>query len=212
MFDEDRARLTRVLETARAKGFLGPGPVEPHLDHALGFVDCIAPEAAIVVDLGSGGGLPGLVLALARPLVQVRFIDASQRRCAHLGLAVGTLGIQQRCTVHWGRAETLARDPGLRAASDAVTARSFGGPAVTAECAVAFLRVGGALVVSEPPTISADEGATRWPSEELEALGFAPPSFEASHGAGFAVLRKVAPTAERWPRRDGMPTKRPIWR
>jgi len=107
------------------------------------------------------------------------------------------------------RAEDAARRPELRERFDAVVARSFGPPAVTAECAVGFLRVGGRLVVSEPPADEAGDGV-RWPVGPLADLGFGPPEPGAAPGASFVVLEK-ADTDERWPRRVGVPAKRPLW-
>jgi hypothetical protein len=107
------------------------------------------------LDLGSGGGLPGLVLVSAWPTTDWCLLDANQRRTEFLQEAVDELGLAGRVTVRRGRAEDLAHDPSLRGTFDLVVARSFGKPAVTAECAAGFLAVGGSLVVSEPPASSA---------------------------------------------------------
>ena len=62
--DARRQELTAVLERARALGALGPGPVEDHITHAQRFVDALADQTGRVLDLGSGGGIPGLVIAV----------------------------------------------------------------------------------------------------------------------------------------------------
>jgi 16S rRNA (guanine527-N7)-methyltransferase len=163
-----------------------------------------------VLDLGSGGGLPGLVVATCRPDLDLILVEARQRACRFLREAVVTLDLAQ-VTVVEARAEEAARWADLRETFDAVVARSFGPPAVTAECAVGFLRPGGRLVVSEPPGDEAPEGAvTRWPVPGLEELGFAPPVAGGGPGASFVVLEKTK-SDDRWPRRVGVPAKRPVW-
>jgi 16S rRNA (guanine527-N7)-methyltransferase len=104
-----------------------------------------------------------------------------------------------------GRAEIVGRSE-RRGSFDAVVARSFGPPAVTAECAAPLLRPGGRLVVSEPP----DGTEERWPEDGVAAFGLArgarlpgPP--------GIQVLTQVEPCPEAYPRRDGLPAKRPLF-
>ena len=118
------------------------------------------------------------------PAARGVLLDAGQRRGEFLREGVERLDLGDRVEVGAGRAEVLAREPSLRAAFDLVVARSFGAPAVTAECAVGFLRAGGALVVTEPP---ASSGSTdRWPVEGLARLGFGP-ALEIRHGDTGAV-------------------------
>jgi 16S rRNA (guanine527-N7)-methyltransferase len=194
--------LLDVLARSRSLGFLGPGPVEGQLAHAQGFVDVLASVEGRVVDLGSGGGVPGLVLAVARPDLEVLLVDASAKRCRFLEEAVGTLRVSAR--VIEGRAEVVGRGE-LRGTAHAVMARSFARPAPTAECAAPLLRVGGLLVVSEPPE---DEG--RWPAGPLEALGLVPRS-RTTTTPSLQILQQVEPCPEAYPRRDGVPSKRPLF-
>jgi 16S rRNA (guanine527-N7)-methyltransferase len=217
-------------------GFLGPGDLSLQVEHALGFAAALAAarnptgiptddrEPGSVLDLGSGGGLPGLVLAERWPATSFVLLDANERRTAFLGTAVEGLGLDRRVIVRRGRAEEAGRQTELRGVFDVVTARSFGPPPVTAECAAPFLRPGGFLVVSEPPpgpdslgTISPAAGpdglptrSTRWPAGPLAELGledlgaFGTPF-------GFRVLRQVTPCPDRFPRRVGVPAKRPLY-
>ena len=192
-----------VLEEARGLGLVGPGPVLPHLEHALGF----GRAEGACLDLGSGAGLPGLPLALAWPDSRWTLVDAGRRRVEFLVTAVEALGLGPRVSVVEGRAEELARRDGLRGRFDLVVARGFASPAVTAECAAGFLLVGGRLVVSEPPGGRPD----RWPPAGLAMLGLEPAeAFEAA-GASYQVLRQAAPCADRFPRRVGVPAKRPLF-
>ena len=163
-----------------------------------------------MLDLGSGGGLPGLVLATYRPELELILVETRQRACRFLREAVRSLELARVCVVE-ARAEDAARRPELRETFDAVVARSFGPPAVTAECAVGFLRVGGRLVVSEPP---GDEGsasrAARWPAAGLDDLGFGPPEAGGGSVVSFVLIEKRR-CDDRWPRRVGIPAKRPQW-
>src|SRR3546814_11428625 len=72
--------LVSVLERSRRLGFLGPGPVEDHVRHAQGFLDALEGVTGRVVDLGSGGGVPGLVLVVGRPERSVELLDAMSDR------------------------------------------------------------------------------------------------------------------------------------
>ena len=146
------------------------------------------------------------MVATHRPELELTLLEARQRACRFLREAVARLG-RDDVTVIEARAEEAARHPDHRETYDAVVARSFGPPPVTAECGVGFLRVGGHLVVSEPPE---DSDADRWPSDRLEALGVAPPLRRAEADATFVSLEKLR-ADDRWPRRVGIPAKRPLW-
>jgi 16S rRNA (guanine527-N7)-methyltransferase len=150
--------LVAVLEQSRGLGYLGPGPLDVAIEHSLGFAAGVTAPAGRVLDLGSGGGVPGLVLAAVRwPESEVVLMDAIERRCHFLEEAVETLGLSGRVTVVRARAEEAGREDGLRGSFDTVVARSFGPPPVTAECGAPFLAVGGRLIVSEPPTDSPEQ-------------------------------------------------------
>jgi len=204
--------LVAALEESRTLGFLGPGPVHPHLDHALAFAGAVDADPARALDLGAGGGLPGLVLAVERwPDTAWTFLDAQAKRTAFLDRVVEELGLDGRVAVVTERAEVVGRDPEHRGRYDLVTSRSFGPPAVTAECAAPLLRDGGVLVVSEPPETTED----RWPAEVLAELGFAPAERLTADAAGRPVhlvrLRRRGPVPDRSPRRVGIPAKRPLF-
>ena len=207
------AELVGLLTEARRLGFLGPGPIEPHLGHSLAFAEAVPEPPARALDLGAGGGLPGLVLAaLTWPQTSWTLLDAQRRRTEFLEDAVEALGLVDRVAVLHGRAEDLGRDVLHRASYEAVVARSFATPSVTAECAAPLLVVGGHLVVSEPPHADL---AGRWPTDALVPLGFGPA--EAVTGGASAMpvhlarLPLAALAPDRYPRRPGIPAKRPLF-
>lgn len=191
--------MIAVLERARDLGFLGPGPVAFHVEHARAYLPVLAGVTGAALDLGAGGGVPGLVLASERPELRWTLLDAMAKRTAFLTEAVGELGLTN-VEVRTGRAEEV---PDLRGSFQAVVARGFGPPAVTAECAAPLLVVGGVLVVSEPP-----EPSERWTGAHL--LGFGAPT-PVEGPPALVVLRLEAPCPARYPRRTGVPAKRPLW-
>lgn len=207
--DEAQHRaLLEVLEDSRTAGFLGPGPIEAHVEHAQVFLDA-GDLTGQVMDLGSGGGLPGLVLALARPATEFTLLDAMERRCRFLTAAIDRLELGDRVAVVCGRAEELAHSAELRGRYQAVVSRSFGAPAVTAECAVGFLAGPGAkLLVSEPPS----SDPQRWPADGLELLGLRVGPRVVRPGGSVQVLERTgAELPPRLPRRVGVPAKRPLF-
>jgi|SRR5215218_1605061 len=227
MSDRDPVAVLDILEEARELRLLGPGPVARQLEHAVDLATAIGEFRGRVLDLGSGGGLPGLVLFDRWQDASGALLDAQRRRCEFLTRAVATLDLGSRVAVECGRAELLAREEHLRAGFDLVVARSFGAPAVTAECAVSFLRGGGELVVTEPPDVDAPDadasaaGAVerwpaagvveRWPAAGLAELGFASAEAIRAGNTGAIRLRLERAADDRWPRRDGVPAKRPLW-
>jgi 16S rRNA (guanine527-N7)-methyltransferase len=162
---------------------------------------------ALGIDLGSGAGVPGLALAVWWPASRWVLVDMGERRAVFLGDAVETLGVADRVTVAHRAAEEAGRDPQLRGAADLVVARSFGPPAVVAECAAPLLRVGGLLVVSEPP----DLDPARWPVEGLATLGLIVHSRRESSAGSVVVLEQGSVAREAVPRRPGAPARRPLW-
>ncbi|HEY7439812.1 MAG TPA: RsmG family class I SAM-dependent methyltransferase [Acidimicrobiia bacterium] len=202
-----RAALEALLTDARTRGFVGPGPIGAHITHAEAWAAILAGEPGPFLDLGSGAGLPGLVLALERAQDHATLLDASDRRAAWLAHAVDELDLSGRVEVRRGRAETVGREHGLREGYALVVARSFGSAAETAECATAFARLGGAVSVSEPP--AADP--TRWPADEVWRLGLVLERTVVHDGATFVILRKRGTLGDQFPRRDGLPHHRPLW-
>ena len=159
-------RLDAVLDEAARLGFLGGGPAAVHRDHALGFVAVVARTEGHVVDLGTGGGVPGLVLAAALAPRTVVCVERRARRAAFLRMATVRLGLANAVVEASDVAALIAGDHWTGAG--AVTARSFGPPAVTMKAGSALLAPGGLLVVSEPP---ADED--RWAAAALHGLELA---------------------------------------
>jgi 16S rRNA (guanine527-N7)-methyltransferase len=202
--------LEVVLERSRTLGFLGPGSLRVQAEHAAGFAEVVDRTPARVLDLGTGGGVPGVVLADLWRETDVVLLDAAERRCRFLEEAVADLGWTERVRVIRARAEEAGRREDLRGGFDLVVARGFGPPGVTAECGAPFLRMGGELVVSEPPTDDEAGGTERWPAQGLALLGLRPAGSwqRPFHYRAFA---QAEPCSERFPRRVGIPAKRPLF-
>jgi 16S rRNA (guanine527-N7)-methyltransferase len=160
------------------------------------------PRSGRIADLGSGAGVPALILADLGDTWWT-LIESQQRRAQWLRSAVVSLGLVDRVEVRWERAEETGRGD-LRGVCEAVTARSFGPPGVVAECGSPLLIAGGCLWVSEPP----DPDPSRWPEDGLAEVGLerGPNSV-----TGWLGLIRTAPCPERYPRRVGIPAKRPLF-
>ncbi|HRE01740.1 MAG TPA: class I SAM-dependent methyltransferase [Ilumatobacteraceae bacterium] len=116
--------LVVVLAALRERGAIGESSLPGAIAHAASFAEAV-PRDATVIDLGSGGGLPGLVIAVRRPDVRITLVDRRERRTDLVRLAVAQLGVQQRVEVVTADVLTLAKQSRYKHAFDVVTARSF---------------------------------------------------------------------------------------
>lgn len=192
-----------VWREGQRRSMVGPGDPRVHLERALALADMFDAAPSSFLDLGSGAGIPGLALAGRWADTHGVLLDAANRRVQLLRAAVGGLGWADRIEVVHGRAEELGRAVEHRQRYPLVTSRSFGPPAATAECGGAFVEVGGVLAVSEPPGAAGE----RWPAAGLERLGLR----AGAAGGGIQRLLRTADLDDRYPRRPGLPTKRPLF-
>ena len=155
------ADLMSVLTESQRLGFLGTRPIPEVIAHAQGFVAAVPQLARTVVDLGSGGGVPGLVIARDRPDLHVTLLDRRTKRTDFLERMVRRLGWHDRVTVVAADAARFA-DEHPRG-FDVVVARGFGPPDVTLGYGAALVVPGGRIVISEPPT------GDRWDPAGLDA-------------------------------------------
>jgi 16S rRNA (guanine527-N7)-methyltransferase len=173
-------------------------PVEArrvHVEDALAAADLLG--AGPVVDVGSGGGSPGIPLAAARPDLEFHLLESTRKKCSFLReVAADFPNVEVVCA----RAEEHAAGAGRDFYGTAV-ARALAPPSVAAEWCLPLVAVGGTAILFVGPTADADavaRAAAKLGSEEPRAFG------------GFLVLRKVAPTPAGFPRRPGMARKRPL--
>lgn len=163
MADDD---LRRVLAEIQRRGGIGPLDLDDAIAHAEAYVEALPDDCATLIDLGSGGGLPGVVIAVRRPEIDVLLVERRAARADLLRYAVRALQMIDHVQV----TERDARDlrSVLAGPVDAVTARSFAAPEVLIPLAATLLRADGVLVMSDPP-----DRAARWTPEQLLSWRFA---------------------------------------
>jgi 16S rRNA (guanine527-N7)-methyltransferase len=158
-----------------------------------------------VIDIGSGGGLPAIPLALGRPDIQFTLLEANARKSAFLEHVAGTLGLRN-VTILAGRAEEFGRQPALREQFDRAISRAAARPAVLLELALPFVTPGGDLIAQVTPFDPhlLDHAARR--------LGGGPPRllWPLAGGSALLVIDKLAPTPKEFPRRVGLPNRKPL--
>ncbi|MEP7203930.1 MAG: RsmG family class I SAM-dependent methyltransferase [Ilumatobacteraceae bacterium] len=145
---DDRS-LVAALAVIQARGAIGERSLVDAIVHADRFVDLIPGGPRSLVDLGSGGGLPALVIGWRRPELIVTMIERRATRADLLLRAVISLGLDERCTVL--TEDVFAVRDRLPHSFDVVTARSFADVATTCRCADDLLNATGIALVSEPP-------------------------------------------------------------
>lgn len=153
-------------------------------------------------DIGSGGGIPGLVIAILRPDLRVTLIESDQRKAgflAHAAAVCECAGVE----VVSARAEEVGQDPAHRGHYDLVTSRATASSPVLTELALPLLPVGGRMAVLV--TDAAEEA--RVCRTAADVCGGAAPTAMAPT---VLVVEKVAATPETYPRRVGVPRRKPL--
>jgi 16S rRNA (guanine527-N7)-methyltransferase len=184
--------------------------VDRHVADSLAALDLDAVrDARAIADLGSGAGWPGLALAAALPEASVALVETASRHCRYLQRAVDAAGLGNARVVH-ARAEAWPEGLG---AHDLVTARALAALPVLCEYAAPLLELGGALVAWKA-AVGAAEAADGAAAAAEVGLGAAEvhrvEPFAGARDHSLYVFRKVAPTPDRFPRRPGIATKRPL--
>jgi len=177
--------LTSIREPAEAR--------RVHVNESLAALDAVQRFEGPIVDVGSGGGAPGIPLASALPDRDVTLLEANGRKCAFLREAVREF---PNVTVVQGRAEEQETDR-----FGVAVAKALAPPPVAAEWCLPLVAPGGAAVLYVGPSA---EGAAV--GRVSERLGGAP----AEETPGLLVLRKLEPTPAGFPRRPGVAKKRPL--
>ena len=172
-----------------------------------------ATEGLRLIDIGSGGGFPGLPLAIAFPRLDVTLVEATGKKIQFLEHVVGVLGLRN-CHVFQGRAEDLGHDPDHREVYDVATARGLAPLPALVELCLPFIRPGGVLIASkgadaEQEIDDASNALSTLGGETEEIiLPDADTPIHADHR--LVLIRKSAPTPYQYPRRNGVPAQRPL--
>lgn len=165
-----------------------------------------------VMDLGSGGGIPGVVLAIAFPDFTFALLDATGKKIAFLQDCIDELGLANTSTVH-GRAEELAHQIEWRSAFDVVTARAVTSLAALLELGLPFVQMKGWLVLPKGANIDEEMGIAHKAVSKLGGT-IVEASFLPQVGSlvdtRLVLVRKDTPTPAGFPRRVGLPARAPL--
>jgi 16S rRNA (guanine527-N7)-methyltransferase len=202
-----RVNLTsqKALEKIEQVHFLDSLSLVPVLRHW-------APDAQRLVDVGAGAGFPGVPIKLALPHLQLVLVEATQKKADFLVWLVGELGLDE-VEVVVQRVEGTARLPQYRESFDVVTARALGPLPVALELTLPLGKVGGVVVIPQRGEVASEVGRS---TLVLDELGGGLTAVEPLSTDGLpldsvaVVVKKERPTPERYPRRVGVPSKRPL--
>lgn len=162
------------------------------------------------LDLGTGGGLPGLVLAILRPDIEWTLLDATAKKIRAVETFRDDLGLTNVETVH-GRAEALAREPSFREAFNGVVSRAVARLVVVAELSRGFVRSGGVVAAVKGPQWEEELAEARRGLAELRLADIHSERVpDTARATWLVTMRANGPAPRRFPRRDGVPLTRPL--
>jgi 16S rRNA (guanine527-N7)-methyltransferase len=186
--------LAELVATPGLTSVSGDEARRVHLDESLAALETVQRFDGPIVDVGSGGGAPGIPLAQALPEREVTLLEATQRKCDFLERWTADL---PNLRVVCGRAEEQPLD-----AWGVAVAKALAPPPVAAEWCLPLVAPGGAAVLYVGPTAQADRVS--------QVAGLLAAELELDSPPGLLVLRKLGPTPPGFPRRPGVARKRPL--
>lgn len=183
------------------------------------FLDSLSVSLAVdmkqvrsLIDVGTGAGFPGLVLAIAYPTAKVTLVESINKKARFLQAVVAELALEERVQVICERAEIIGHQPTCREQFDLAVARAVAHLAVLAEYCLPLVRAGGCFVAQKGPKVMQEVTEA---SRSLAVLGgdvTATLAWSLPGGADRTLVRvdKRENTPSGYPRRPGVPTKRPL--
>ena len=207
--------LVRWNQEFNLTGITDPAGIQiKHFLDSLSILSVLPPGSgpASVIDVGTGAGFPGLPLKIVRPELALTLVEATGKKVAFCEAMVDRLGLPD-VTVLKARAEDLGQDPAHRERYDWVLARAVAELPVLAEYLLPLARLGGHALAQKgegaPAETQAAAGALRKLGGELEQI--VPVELPGLDDKRYlVVLKKIAPTPAAYPRRAGMPSKKPL--
>jgi 16S rRNA (guanine527-N7)-methyltransferase len=202
------SKLDQLVRLIAAWPGLMARPDRALVDDGLVLIEYLG-DARRVVDVGSGAGLPGIPIKIARPDLDVTLIEADQAKAAFLIHACATLGLEH-VEVVARRAEEAGHDPRLREVFDVAVARALAPLPVLVELCLPLVRVGGRLLAqkTEAENPSAAARAIQLLGGDLSGIHSAPST--ARSAGTVVVIDKMRPTPSMYPRRAGVPARKPL--
>lgn len=202
-----RFNLTRITDYAAVS-------VQHFLDSLVPLALC--PDAfgdgCRVVDVGSGAGLPGVALKIARPDLRLTLTDAVGKKVRFLDHLISRLALADAAAVH-GRAEDMGQAPAYRAAFDVAVARAVADMAVLAEYLLPLVRVGGVVIAQKGSRVEAEVERARPAIATLGGVApriaeYSLPGLDAPRS--LVIIAKARKTPAAYPRRAGLPSQAPL--
>jgi 16S rRNA (guanine527-N7)-methyltransferase len=210
-----RVNLTRITdyEEVQTKHFLDSLCCLDAIEHARGVSARGADVSLETIDVGTGAGFPGVVLKIASPAMRLTLLEATGKKAEFLRALVERLGLADVEIIN-ARAEEVGQNPVHRERYDLALARALAGMGALAELTLPLVQVGGLVIAQKGEDPAAEVEAAR---TAIDTLGgqvqeitpaMIPGLDDARH---LVMLKKISPTPAKYPRRPGMPAKRPLY-
>jgi len=203
-----RAKLAQLSQLISGWPGLVAGPPEALIEDCLILLDHLG-EARTLIDVGSGGGLPGLPLKLTRPELEVTLLEADQAKSAFLVQACARLGLEGVDVVSM-RAEEAGHDEHYRERFDLAVARALAPMPALVELCLPLVRVGGRLLAQKTDREDVSAAARAINTLGGSLRGVLPARSGIREAGTVVMIDKLLPTPAEYPRRPGVPARKPL--
>ena len=168
-------------------------------------------EGCSLIDIGAGAGFPSMPVKIVREDINLTMLDSLNKRINFLNTVVENLGLKNAKAIHF-RAEEGGKNKNLREKFDVATARAVADLAILAEYAIPFVKVGGYFVAMKgnapEEEINGAKKAIKEMGGQIEEVKEVVLPSGINHC--LVIIKKIAPTPSKYPRKAGKPSKEPI--